>query len=52
MTLQEVNSFFYNKEGKTIRLKVERNNTIFNFAFQLDNVFKKKSLQNEDSLTN
>jgi hypothetical protein len=52
MTLQEVNSFFYNKEGKTIRLKVERNNTIFSFAFQLDNVFKKKSLQNEDSLTN
>lgn len=53
MTLEEVNSFFYNKKGEFIKLTVDRDGKIVTIKFELDDVFnQKKSLQNEDSLTN
>lgn len=57
MTLQQVNTLFYDKEGKLIKLKVKRENKTYNFTFELEDVFKqtlnqKKSLQTEDSLNN
>ena len=40
LSLQEINSMFYDKEGKTIKLRVERNGSELYFKFNLDNVFK------------
>lgn len=42
LSLQEINKFFYDKKGKTIRLKVTRNDEPMAFKFQLDDVFAKK----------
>lgn len=42
LKLQEITYFFRDRIGKTIRLKVERGNTILNKVFQLEDVFKKK----------
>ena len=51
LTLQQINSFFYDRQGKTIRIRVERNGEYKSFVFKLDDVFaQKKSLQSEDSL--
>ncbi len=50
MTLQQVNRFLYDKEGKLMRLKIDRDGEIMSFNFRLDNVFKKKSPQSEGSL--
>ena len=41
MSLQEVNKYFYNQEGKPISIKVDRNGELITFRFRLDNVFKK-----------
>ncbi|MFD1063221.1 aspartyl protease family protein [Winogradskyella litorisediminis] len=49
LTLQQVNQFFYDKKGTVLRLRVDRNGQLLYFKFQLDDVFKKKSLQTEDS---
>lgn len=49
MTLQDVNSYFYNKKGNILRLQIDREGSRLGFKFKLDDVFKKKSLQNEDS---
>ena len=49
LTLQEVNEFFYNKKGTVLRIRVDRDKKILSFRFKLDDVFKKKSLQIEDS---
>lgn len=45
LSLQEINEFFYDKKGKTVRLKVSRNDQLMNFKFKLDDVFAKKSPQ-------
>ena len=50
MSLQEVNEIFHDKEGKTIRIRVERDEEEIYIQFKLDNVFKKKSLPIEDSV--
>ncbi|MCC1483979.1 aspartyl protease family protein [Winogradskyella immobilis] len=50
MSLQEVNAVFHDKEGKTIRIRVERDEEEIYIQFKLDNVFKKKSLPKEDSV--
>ncbi len=49
LSLNEINKFFHDKEGKLIRLKIERDGHKKLFHFRLDNVFKKKSLPLEDS---
>ncbi|WP_296346120.1 aspartyl protease family protein [Winogradskyella sp.] len=49
MTLQEVNKYFYNKKGTTLRIRVERDGKELDFKFELDDVFKKKSPQIESS---
>jgi C-terminal processing protease CtpA/Prc len=46
LKLQEITYFFRDRIGKTVRLKVERGNTILNKVFQLEDVFKKKELSN------
>lgn len=46
LKLQEVIHYFRDKIGKTIRLKIERENQILSAEFQLEDVFKKKELQN------
>jgi hypothetical protein len=46
LKLQEVTHYFRGKVGKTIRLKIERGNTVINVEFQLEDVFKKKELPN------
>ncbi|WP_411767875.1 aspartyl protease family protein [Winogradskyella sp. A3E31] len=49
LSLQEVNKYFYDKEGKSISIKVDRDGAIYTYRFKLDNVFKKKSPQKEGS---
>lgn len=49
MTLQQVNELFYDKKGKTLRIRVDRDEVEMVFRFQLDDVFKKESLQDEGS---
>ncbi len=49
LSLQEVNERFYDREGKLIRLRIERDEKKMSFQFRLDNVFKKKNPQNEGS---
>lgn len=44
LKLQEVISYFRNRPGKSIRLKVERDKEIMNFNFVLEDVFKQKEL--------
>ncbi|MEM9679983.1 MAG: aspartyl protease family protein [Bacteroidota bacterium] len=51
MSLQEINAILYDREGKLIRMKIERDDVLKSFQFRLDNVFKKKSPQKEDSNT-
>ncbi len=46
MKLQEVNQYFTAKNGKLIRLKVDRNGRIMIFKFRLEDVFKTKTPQN------
>ena len=45
-TLQEMLRFFYGKDGKRIRLKIDRNGTIMNFVFNLESALKQKSSSN------
>lgn len=45
ISLQELNEFFYDRKGKVIRLKVDRDDKILAFKFELDDVFAKKSPQ-------
>ncbi|MDO1501403.1 aspartyl protease family protein [Winogradskyella maritima] len=49
MTLQQVNSYFYDRLGKSISIRVERDGQSKLFRFKLDDVFKKKSPQIEGS---
>ncbi|WP_296323623.1 aspartyl protease family protein [Winogradskyella sp.] len=42
MSLQEVNSYFYDRKGKMIRLKIERDKEVIVMRFALDDVFQKK----------
>ncbi len=50
LSLEAVNSHFYDKEGKQIKLKILRKDKPMTFQFRLDDVFKqKKSLQTEGS---
>ena len=37
-SLQEITQFFYEKSGKTIRLKIDRNGRRMNFQFQLEDL--------------
>ncbi|MFD2823054.1 aspartyl protease family protein [Lacinutrix iliipiscaria] len=39
-TLQEVTQFFYEKAGKTIRLKIDRDGEMLNFQFKLESVLE------------
>ena len=39
-SLQEITQFFYEKSGKTIRLKVDRNGRRMSFQFQLEDLLK------------
>ncbi|SDR95928.1 Aspartyl protease [Formosa sp. Hel1_31_208] len=44
LKLQEVIEYFRERVGRTIKLKIERNNQRLYFMFQLEDVFKKKEL--------
>lgn len=46
LSLQDVNKFFYNKKGTTLRIRVQREEKILFFKFELDDVFKKKEPSN------
>ena len=50
ITLQELNKFFYDVPGRVMRLKIDRDNKILSFRFELDDVFKKKDLQLPEGL--
>lgn len=39
LTLQEVNKFFRGKDGKTIKLKIDRNGVLMTFHFKLENLW-------------
>ena len=39
-TLQEIMYMFYDVDGKRIRLKVDRDDVILNYTFQLEDFFK------------
>ena len=44
-SLQEVNGFFFDKDGKLISLKVERNGLLMKYKFRLKNVFEQQTPQ-------
>jgi hypothetical protein len=46
LKLQDVVHYFRDKVGKTVKLKIERENQIITVEFQLEDVFKKKELPN------
>ena len=46
LKLQEIINNFYGKDGKNVTLVVERNGLLRKFRFELEDVFKKKDLQN------
>nr|WP_321222172.1 aspartyl protease family protein [uncultured Psychroserpens sp.] len=46
LKLQEVNRYFREKIGKTIKLKIERDTNLISVEFKLEDVFKKKELPN------
>ena len=46
MTLQDINSMFYNREGEVIKMRIERDGIDLYFKFSLDNVFNQKKPSN------
>ena len=46
LKLQNVISYFRDRPGKSIRLKVQRDDEIIAFEFKLEDVFKQKELPN------
>ena len=46
LSLQEINSIFYDKEGKTVKIRIERDGKDLYFKFSLDNVFNQKKPSN------
>lgn len=45
LDLNKINAYLYNKEGKVVTLKIERNQKEIKYQFKLDNVFKKRALK-------
>ncbi|MGB0981286.1 MAG: aspartyl protease family protein [Winogradskyella sp.] len=44
LDLNKINASLYNKEGKVVTLRIERNQKQIKYQFKLDNVFKKQEL--------
>ncbi|MEM1002685.1 MAG: PDZ domain-containing protein, partial [Bacteroidota bacterium] len=44
LTLQQINKYLYDQPRKTLKIEVERSQKILSFQFQLDDIFKKKTL--------